>query len=250
MTEGVDALRAEFESAHGYWSESLADIARLDPMFFRSYLELSTVPARTSALDAKTRALVGLAIDANATHMFVPGVRRHTAQAVELGATDDEIMEVLELSATLGIHAANAGVPILLDVLAETGDAPDVFDLDDRQRQLKADFEANRGYWNPIWDGVLKLSPDFFEAYLDFSSVPWKHGVLEPKVKELIYCAFDCSATHLWLPGLKLHMRNALGYGATPLEIMEVIQIASVLGAHAFEFAMPALREARDAGGG
>jgi hypothetical protein len=44
-------------------------------------------------------------------------------------------------------------------------------------------------------------------------------------------------------------MRNALGYGATPTEIMEVIQIASVLGADLFEFAMPALREARDAGG-
>ena len=246
----ADALRAEFEGAHGYWSEPLADMARLDPTFFRAYLDLSTVAARGGALDPKLRALINLAIDANATHLFVPGIRRHIAGAVALGATDAEIMEVLELSATLGIHAANAGVPILLEVLAETGDAPDVFALDARQQQLKADLEANRGYWNPIWDGVLKLSPDFFEAYLDFSSVPWKHGVLEPKVKELIYCAFDCSATHLWLPGLELHMRNALGYGATPLEIMEVIQIASVLGAHAFEFAMPALREARDAGGG
>ena len=249
MTDSADAQRAEFEDAHGFWSESLADLARLDPVFFRAYLDLSTVPHRTGALDSKLRALVNLAIDANATHLFVPGIRRHVARAVDLGATDAEIMEVLELSATLGIHAANAGVPILLEVLAETGDAPDVFELDDRQQQLKADFEANRGYWNPIWDGVLKLSPDFFEAYLQYSSVPWQHGVLAPKVKELIYCAFDCSATHLWLPGLKLHMRNALGYGATPLEIMEVIQIASVLGAHAFEYAMPALREARDAGG-
>ncbi|HZB42807.1 MAG TPA: carboxymuconolactone decarboxylase family protein [Ilumatobacter sp.] len=250
MIENAGALRAEFEGAHGYWSESLGDMARLDPVFFRAYLDLSTVPHRTAALDPKLRALVNLAIDANATHMFVPGIRRHIARSVELGATDAEIMEVLELSATLGIHAANAGVPILLEVLAETGETPDVTELDARQQQLKADFEANRGYWSPIWDGVLKLSPDFFEAYLEYSSVPWKHGVLEPKVKELIYCAFDCSATHLWLPGLKLHMRNALGYGATPLEIMEVIQIASALGAHAFEWAMPALREARDAGGG
>jgi alkylhydroperoxidase/carboxymuconolactone decarboxylase family protein YurZ len=250
VTDCADALRAEFEAAHGYWTESLADMARLDPTFFRTFLDLSTVPARSGALDPKLRALVNLAIDANATHLFVPGIRRHVARAVELGATDAEIMEVLELSATLGIHAANAGVPILLEVLAETGDAPDVFELDDRQQQLKADFEANRGYWNPIWDGVLKLAPDFFEAYLQYSSVPWQHGVLAPKVKELIYCAFDCSATHLWLPGLKLHMRNALGYGATPLEIMEVIQIASALGAHAFEYALPALREARDAGGG
>jgi len=250
MTDSAAALRAEFEDAHGYWSEPLADMARLDPRFFRAYLDLTTVAARGGALDPKLRALVSLALDANATHLFVPGIRRDIEQAVALGATDDEIMEVLELSATLGIHAANAGVPILLEVLAETGDAPDVFSLDARQLQLKADFEANRGYWNPIWDGVLKLSPDFFEAYLEYSSVPWKHGVLEPKVKELVYCAFDCSATHLWLPGLKLHMRNALGYGATPLEIMEVIQIASALGAHAFEYAMPALREARNAGGG
>jgi alkylhydroperoxidase/carboxymuconolactone decarboxylase family protein YurZ len=250
MSESVEALRSEFEAEHGYWSDSLADMARLDPVFFRAFLDLSTVPHRTAALDPKLRAFVNLAIDANATHLFVPGIRRNIARAVELGASDAEIMEVLELSATLGIHAANAGVPILLEVLAETGGAPDVFELDARQQQLKADFEANRGYWSPIWDGVLKLAPDFFEAYLEYSSVPWRRGVLEPKVKELIYCAFDCSATHLWLPGLELHIRNALGYGATPLEIMEVIQIASALGAHAFEFAMPALREARDAGGG
>jgi alkylhydroperoxidase/carboxymuconolactone decarboxylase family protein YurZ len=246
----ADALQSEFEAAHGYWDETLDDMLRLDPTFFQAYLDLSTVAHRSGALEPKVRELIEIAIDGAATHLFVPGLRRHVARAVELGATDAEIMEVLELTATLGIHAANAGVPILLEVLAETGAAPDVFDLDARQQQLKADFETNRGYWNPIWDGVLKLSPDFFEAYLEYSSVPWKRGVLEPKVKEMIYCAFDVASTHLWLPGLKLHMRNALGYGATPAELMEVIQIASVLGAHAFEHAMPALREARDAGGG
>ena len=203
---------------------------RLDPVFFRTYLDLSTVAHRSGALEPKVRVFVQLAIDAAATHLHVPGIRRRIAYAVALGATDAEIMEVLELTATLGIHAANAGVPILLEVLAETGDAPDLLDLDDRQRQLKADFERNRGYWDPMWDGVLKLSPDFFEAYLAFSSVPWQRGVLEPKVKEFIYCAFDVASTHLWLSGLKLHMRNALGYGATPQELMEIIQLASVLG--------------------
>jgi alkylhydroperoxidase/carboxymuconolactone decarboxylase family protein YurZ len=246
-------LRAEFERAHGYWTESLAELLALDPVFFATYLRLSTVAHRSGALDPKVRELVQIAIDGAATHLFVPGLRRHVQRAVELGATDDEIVEVLELTATLGIHAANAGVPILLEVLAETGEAPDVFDRDERQRRLKADFESNRGYWNPIWDGMLKLSPDFFEAYLEYSSVPWKQGVLDPKVKELIYCAFDVASTHLWLPGLKLHIRNALGYGATPTEVMEVIQLASVLGAHSFEHAMPALRDARqaaDTGGG
>jgi alkylhydroperoxidase/carboxymuconolactone decarboxylase family protein YurZ len=243
----VDELRSGYEAAHGYWSESLDDVLRRDPVFFRTYLDLSTVAHRSGALEPKVRVFVQLAIDAAATHLHVPGIRRRIAQAVELGATDAEIMEVLELTATLGIHAANAGVPILLEVLAETGEAPDLFDLDERQLQLKADFERNRGYWNPMWDGVLKLSPDFFEAYLAYSSVPWQRGVLEPKVKEFVYCAFDVASTHLWLSGLKLHMRNALGYGATPQELMEIIQLASVLGADTFDHSMPALRAARDA---
>lgn len=242
-------MRDEFVDTHGYWDDSLDDMLRIDPEFFRRYLDLAAAPLRTGALEPKIRELIHIAIDAAATHLFVPGIQRRIARAVELGATDGEIMEVLELTATLGIHAANAGVPILLEVLAETDSAPDVTDLDDRQRQLKAAFESNRGYWHEIWDGVLKLSPDFFEAYLEFSSVPWRHGVLEPKVKELVYCAFDVASTHLWLPGLKLHIRNALGYGATPAEVMEVIQIASVLGTHTFDYAMPALREARRSSG-
>ncbi len=48
---------------------------------------------------------------------------------------------------------------------------------------------------------MLWLDADFFEAYTHFSSVPWVTGVLEPKVKELIYTAFDVSATHLYISG-------------------------------------------------
>lgn len=237
-------LRERFEAEHGWWTEAWHQLADLDPEFFSAYLDFSAVPRRTGALEPKVRAFVGIALCGAATHMFETGLRRHIDEALDVGATVAEVLEVLELTATLGIHAANAGVPILLEVLEESGDAPDLFDLDERQHQLKVDFELNRGYWNPIWDGVLKLAPDFFETYLEFSSVPWKHGVLEPKVKELVYCAFDVSSTHLWLPGLKLHIRNALGHGAYPAEIMEVIQIASVIGMHACEIGVPALIEA------
>lgn len=240
-------MQDEFVAAHGYWDDTRADMLRRDPEFFRRYLDLSTVAERSGALEPKVRELIRVALSGAATHRFVPGLRRSIARAIEFGATDEELMEVFELSATLGIHAANAGVPILLEVLAETGADLDVFDLDERQQGLKAAFEANRGYWNPIWDGVLKLAPDFFEAYLEYSSVPWRHGVLDPKVKEFVYCAFDASAMHMWLPGLKLHIRNALGFGATPTEIMEVIELASIQGADMFEDAIPALREARAA---
>ncbi|WP_221336994.1 carboxymuconolactone decarboxylase family protein [Thermocatellispora tengchongensis] len=63
-------------------------------------------------------------------------------------------------------------------------------------------------------------------------------------MKELIYCAFDASATHLYAPGLKLHMRNAVRYGATAEEIMEVLEIVSVIGIHAATTAAPMLEAA------
>ena len=115
--------------------------------------------------------------------------------------------------------------------------------LTERQRQLKEQFTRERGYWNPLWDGVLRLDADFFEAYLNFSAVPWKNGTLEPKVKEFIYIAIDASTTHLYEPGLRLHIQNALGYGATKEEIMEVYELASVLGIHTCTLGVPILME-------
>jgi alkylhydroperoxidase/carboxymuconolactone decarboxylase family protein YurZ len=73
--------------------------------------------------------------------------------------------------------------------------------------------------------------------------VPWTHGVLEPKVKEMIYIAFDVAATHLYEPGLRAHIRNALGLGATKEEIMEVIELVSVIGIHACAVGVPILVE-------
>jgi alkylhydroperoxidase/carboxymuconolactone decarboxylase family protein YurZ len=117
----------------------------------------------------------------------------------------------------------------------------------EHQQKLKQDFVEARGYWNPFWEGLLSLDPDFFEAYLEFSSVPWRKGVLEPKVKELIYTAIDAATTHLYEPGLRQHIRNALRYGATKEEIMEVLELVSVLGIHACTLGVPVLIEELEA---
>ncbi len=68
-------------------------------------------------------------------------------------------------------------------------------------RAVEGRFQARRGYWNPFWDGLLQLDPSFFEAYLEFSSVPWDHGTLAPKIREMLYIAIDAATTHLYEPG-------------------------------------------------
>ena len=117
-------------------------------------------------------------------------------------------------------------------------------ELNAKQKQLKERFIAERGYWSDgLWEQVLRLDPDFFEAYLNFSAVPWKRGILAPKIKELIYLAIDASTTHLYEPGLRQHISNALKYGATKEEIMEVFELVSVLGIHTCTMGVPILIE-------
>ncbi len=175
---------------HAGW-ESLLN---LDPAFFSASVSLAAVPRKKSHLSRKNQALLSLAVDSAATHLYAPGIRTHVAAAREEGATVHEILEVIELSSTLGIHACNIGVPLLVEVLREGGKHQDEITkaFDGKQEELKEDFTAKRGYWHPFWEDFLRLDPEFFEAYLTFSSVPWvKHvdgaetpgrGALEPKV--------------------------------------------------------------------
>ena len=122
--------------------------------------------------------------------------------------------------------------------------------LSQRQEQLKEKFIADRGYWSEeLWGQVLRLDADYFEAYLNFSSVPWKKGTLPPKMKEFIYIAVDASTTHLYEPGLRQHIRNAMKYGATKEEIMEVLELISPLGIHTITVGVPILiEELKEAG--
>lgn len=243
LTPRQQQIKDEFIRVRGTWSDAWQNVLELDAEFLHAYLQWSALPARKGHLEPKVREFIFIAADAAATHLYTPGIRQHVRAALDLGATATEIMEVLELTSTLGIHACNVGIPLLLEVLAEEGKRTGPAPLTPRQEELKAEFTANRGYWHEFWDGLLELDPDLFAAYTEFSSLPWQAGVLEPKVKELVYVAFDAAATHLYVPGLKLHLRNAVRLGATTEELVEVLEIVSVIGIHAATVGVPILAE-------
>ena len=106
-----------------------------------------------------------------------------------------------------------------------------------------ADAQRTSGDWNPMWETLGASSPAFLEAYLQLRSVPFKQGPLEPKVKELIMIAINAATTHLYAPGVRRHIRNALTLGATGDEILEAIQLTTLLGIHACNLAFPILDE-------
>lgn len=239
----IEALKAEFIKNRGYWDEFWDGLLKLAPDFFQAYLNFSSIPWRSGPLEPKIKEFIYIAIDASTTHLYEPGLRIHLKNALKYGATKEEIMEVLQLTSVLGMHTCTMGVPVLIEELKAAGKADELEGLlDDPERQrLKEEFIQNRGYWNDFWNGLLALHPEFFTAYLRFSSIAWKTGPLEPKVKEFIYIAIDAATTHLYEPGLRIHYRNALKYGATKEELMEVLQLTSVLGMHTCTMGVPVL---------
>lgn len=100
-----------------------------------------------------------------------------------------------------------------------------------------------RGDWNPLWDQLRAFDPEFMEAYLAFRDVPHRKGPLPPHFKELILVAINAATTHMYGPGVRRHMQNALRLGASPHEILETIQLTTVMGIHSCNLAIPILAE-------
>lgn len=117
------------------------------------------------------------------------------------------------------------------------------YELSDRQRSLKAQFKDERGYWSEALEQFLFLDPEFFEQYMAFSGHPWRDGVLEPRVQELILIALHATPPILDEGGTRLHIGRALEEGATVPEIMEVFELISPNGIHSVREAVPILAE-------
>lgn len=100
------------------WNPNWDPIYELDPAWTEKFMDMGTSPMLSGVLDAKTIEFIAIAVDASCTHMYAPGVRRHIRKALELGASQEEIAAVLQLTSVLGIHTMSLGAPILQEELA------------------------------------------------------------------------------------------------------------------------------------
>ena len=114
---------------------------------------------------------------------------------------------------------------------------------DEKEMFPHTEAHKAKGDWNPVWDKLAELDATFLEAYLAFRGVPHSDGPLPRKYKELIMIAINAATTHLYAPGVRRHMQNALKAGATQEEIFETIQLTTVMGIHACNLAVPIMLE-------
>ncbi len=113
LTPICDKLRAS-----GGWNEAWTPFYNLEPEWTEQFMAAGIPVYAGGVLSPKIAELLSIAFDASYTHMYAPGTRRHIKAALKLGATTEEIMEVLKLCVIQGVQACNLAVPILAEELA------------------------------------------------------------------------------------------------------------------------------------
>lgn len=112
-TPACDKVRAI-----GQWNQAWDPFYELDPVWTDQFMAAGIGIYASGVMPPKLVELLSIAFDASYTHMYAPGTRRHIKAALKLGATIEEIMEVLKVCVAEGIQACNFGVPILTEELA------------------------------------------------------------------------------------------------------------------------------------
>jgi alkylhydroperoxidase/carboxymuconolactone decarboxylase family protein YurZ len=116
-TPACDRMRAT-----GQWNTAWDPFFELDPAWTDEFMATGVGIYASRLFTPKEVELLSIAFDASYTHMYAPGTRRHVKAALKLGASVEEIMEVLKLCVVQGVQACNLGVPILAEELARVGD--------------------------------------------------------------------------------------------------------------------------------
>jgi nitrite reductase/ring-hydroxylating ferredoxin subunit/alkylhydroperoxidase/carboxymuconolactone decarboxylase family protein YurZ len=111
-TPAVDKVRAI-----GQWNQAWDPFYNLDPVWTDQFMATGIGIYAGALMPPKLVEFLSIAFDASYTHMYAPGTRRHIKTALALGATVEEIMEVLKLCVVQGVQTCNLGIPILAEEL-------------------------------------------------------------------------------------------------------------------------------------
>ena len=144
------------------------------------------------------------------------------------------------MASVMSIHSCSLGAPILLDEAKAAGAKP--------QPRASAPTPAIDkmkaiGQWNVAWEPFFELDPAWTDEFTATGTGIYASGLLSAKEVELLSIAFDASYTHMYAPGTRRHIHNALQAGATLEEVMEVLKLCVGQGVQACNRGVPILAE-------
>jgi alkylhydroperoxidase/carboxymuconolactone decarboxylase family protein YurZ len=187
--------------------------------------------------------LLWVAVDLVVTHIYPIGAERHIREAIEHGATVEEIVEVMEIVATVSDRTLETVFPIIVEEAEAAGyTLPGIGrELSQKEEALKAALIRKLGF-QPRWlDLFMRIAPEFADAYLAMGHAPLERGALDAKSRALISLAIYSSPALIEASEIRNHAREALVRGATVHEIFSVVQLVGGIGQHAVTAGLPLL---------
>ena len=228
-------------SESGPWEyPALAQLQAWEPAWAAVSERMSTNPWVNQVLSRKFIELVSVGLNAACTNLNPEGARRHVRAALMAGATREEILFVIRCASVFSIHSCSLGAPILLEEAKAAGVKPV---LKGAVSTPACDKMKAVGQWNQAWDPFLALDAAWTDEFMATGMGLYGSGLMPPKEVELLSIALDASFTHMYAPGTRRHIKNALKAGATMEEIMEVLKLCVVQGMQACNMAVPILAE-------
>jgi alkylhydroperoxidase/carboxymuconolactone decarboxylase family protein YurZ len=202
-------------------------------------------PFNTMTLTPRMTELVLLAMHGATSSLNADAVVRHVHRALAVGATPGDVIDVMVTIMGQANHSLYMSIPMLEEELTASGRNLEFAESADDEAVARAreTFVVARGFWNPSREVLARLIPDYFVALTGISTDSWINGSLADKERLLILIGINSTITHTYEPGLRSHIRLALQGGATQAEILDVFQLAGLMGLEGFVLAARALVE-------
>lgn len=197
---------------------------------------LGALPPGTP-LDEATAALIAFAVRISVTSLDVAGADMFARRALAAGITADQLHEAVILMSGVGVHSLFEGTRLVARLTDEAtaSDAP----LSEDHQQLWDSTIGRDKYWDGLEREVpgflktlMRTSKSCFDAFFRYCAVPWKSGHLPVLTKELMSMAADATPTHRYMPGMRLHLLNAIRLGAGRAAITQTLDIAAASPEH------------------
>ena len=118
----AEAALSRYGEVFGEVPQWLGTMARLAPDWVHALVNLLETAQRGSRLSAAERGLVRLALASSPTHLNEPAMRLALREALDAGASAEEIAQVFQLVAHLGLHACVDGIPAVVRAVGARGE--------------------------------------------------------------------------------------------------------------------------------
>ena len=237
-----EQTKAFFIAERGYWRPWTQTLLDVSPGFLQQYARYAGYPARTGPLTPRMVELLYVALDASSSHLFASGLQTHLQRALEVGATQADIFDVLHLVAVQGV----ASVCQASDILAELAPSPDAPAID-AQLQQRID-RVGPAHALPLAH-LARRDPGYAEVLLDFIEHGRPEGGLTQAERSVVQLALHACFTAFNAQAVRQIVATALAQGVPAAELQQAIQLGAHLAVHGTALGANVFQQVQDVAG-